>query len=312
LGSPSTISALTVTVRLVRFEMTYAEMLDQIKALEAWLIAVAQDPYNTRLSKYKHDISILADPAKLANLRSHFSEPELRGLFFTFTEIHELSTIFSTLNAQHEHVLKDRFLEAITGPASSVMEKPSNSSNRPRNLQFELLLMAHLAGAGFPIVDTRLSDIQTSFMDRTIIIECKRPQREKSIHAAIKDGVQQLQRRHSGNQLKSIPVLALSLTKVITEGHIMLRAPDARSALEALSGAIHQIIEPHVPYFHAQARNSVAGILVHATACIIRQNTHSPATVAMQVFFDNPQMNAEDYKMAEKWFQEYEKLEKLD
>ena len=212
--------------------MTYSEMLAQICALESWLQSAGQVARNTRLSKYKNDISVLADPEKLQNLRDHFSEPELRELFFTFTEVHELHTIFSTLRAQHIDILKARFLEVITGPASSTKEKPSNSSNRPRNLQFELLLMAHLANAGFKITDNPLSDIQTSYSGRSIFIECKRPQRQTGIHAAIKDGVSQLKKRLAGDTSQSIAVLGLSLSKVITEGDTMLRAPDARSALK--------------------------------------------------------------------------------
>jgi len=291
--------------------MNYSEMLAQIDALEIGIRTHGLDPRNTRLAKYKRDISILADPNKLKSPRTHFSEPELRELFFTFTEVNELHTIFSALSPQHENVLKPRFLEVITGPPSSAAEKTSNSGNRPRNFQFELLLASLFLQAGFPIMEDASADIRTEFMNRPIFVECKRPQRQTGIHAAIKDGVSQLKKRLSDDATGAVGILALSLSKVITEGDTMLRAPDASTALRILTDKVHQLTEPQVPYFHAQAQSSVAGILVHASAPTIPQNPPSIATVSMQIFFDNPQVKAEDHNLVEGWFQEYDRLEKL-
>jgi hypothetical protein len=291
--------------------MTYSEMLAQIEDLETWLRAAGVEPRSTRLSKYKGDISILADPKKLQNLLTHFNESELRELFFTFTEVNELHTIYSVLSPHHESLLKGRFSEVVTGPPSSAAEKPSNSGNRPRNIQFELLLAALFVKAGFPVVDDPNSDVQTGFEHRRIIVECKRPQRLTGIRAAIKDGVNQLRKRLESGDTDAVGVLALSLTKVLTEGDTLIRAPDTRIALKVLSRTIQQHIQPREPYFQAQARSSVAGILVHASAPTIPQNPPSIATVSMQLFFNNPVAMDDDQKFVERWFHEYDRLEKL-
>jgi hypothetical protein len=291
--------------------MNYQEMLDEIALLEAWLSQKGIQLQNNRLRQYAADLEKLNTPEIRENLLGHFTPAELRQLFFTFTELYEFRTIFAAIRERNDPELIRRFVETLNGPTSAAAEKTKNSSNRPRDLQFELLLMSHLSGAGFPILDGGLTDVKLSFQGREIYIECKRPQTVDGIHAAIKGAVKQLNRRISGQSPKPPAIFALSLTKAITEGHRTLNAPDEFSAKEQLRSIVEEILNPHIPYFHRQAQNSIAGILAYASASTIRKPSYSIATVTMQIFFDNPHIPKEEQAFIENWFKEYDRIKTI-
>jgi hypothetical protein len=287
--------------------MTYQEMLEQLCTLEKELLSLGYAVGNSRLGRYKRDIAKLATPAVLQDLLGSFSRTELNQLFFTFAELYELNTIFSTLNLNYQSILMGRLGTVLAGPSSAAEESDSNNSSRARNVQFELFLMAQLLRAGFPLADGTLTDVRTSFNNRAVLIECKRPQRSSGVQAAIRHGVKQLMEQPRNQVPNALKIVAISLSKVLTEGDKLLRIEDETIANSAVDEAIYSEIVPHLNYFRRRAGAQVTGILVYASASGIRTRAMSPATFMRQLFFDNPHVSKADYTDTENWFNTYER-----
>jgi hypothetical protein len=110
----------------------------------------------------------------------------------------------------------DRLKTVAGGPDSYNRENPS-SSNRPRNTAFELLVAAHCAAGGLPLLfDVGTVDVATTAGRRTILIECKRPHSMSGLASLLTAGDKQLARMYQKpSRLRYRGVVAIDLTRVM-------------------------------------------------------------------------------------------------
>lgn len=227
-----------------------------------------------------------------------------------FEEIHELGSIYRTLYPSHESILRRWLPKAIVGPADARTENPNNRGNYPRNLQFELFFMAQMVQAGFPVFEGGLEDVKSAFLGTEIFVECKRPQKQSGIHAAIRDATAQLKLRMVAAN-KPISLVAISLTKCLSSGTTLVKADDENEAGEIVSRTINASIAQEGAYFLKQAGTSVSGMLVMATGSTIPRHKQGIISISKQNFFDNPQLDPERYGMVKRWYEEYSKIRNI-
>jgi hypothetical protein len=98
-----------------------------------------------------------------------------------------------------------------------------NSSNRPRNVGFELYLNALFAFAGFRPTYGRHADLSFYHMNQTFFVEAKRPTNAKRAEGLINNANKQLSRRLKDlRSHRAKGLIALDLTKVINpDGKVM-------------------------------------------------------------------------------------------
>jgi len=263
--------------------------------------------WSTFDGQYKRDVARLANPKILENLGEHFTGKQMVQLLFSLGEASEIWAIFEALHPTYASILEKRLADILSGPVGAADEKTQNSSNRARNTQFELHLMAQLVIAGFPLLDNTLTDVQSRFADRDVLIECKRPQRVESIRACIRDALHQLKRESQVNSTGSLKFAALSLSKAITGGADLWKVADEHEGNAVLEARIGEIMKPHARFFGHQAGSDIAGALVYATASILRVDSGSPGNITQQVFFPNPAASSVVERQAADWFAAFSK-----
>ena len=286
--------------------VNYQQILDRLSMVESAVVSNGGALASSRIGQYKRDISRLNDPTVLANLRGHFTEEQLVQLLFTLGEVSELWTIFETLHPRYSTVLSKRLRDILGGPVSAADELDRNTGGRAHNVQFELLLMAQLAHSGLPILDDTLTDVKSRFRDRDLLFECKRPQRSTSVRPCLRDALHQLIHQARNQNAGSLKMVAISLSKVLTEGKTLWKVSDEHEGLALMGQAIEAEMKPHARYFGQQAGPHVAGVIVYATASVLRTKTGSPGNVSQQVFFANPDAEAGVERDALEWFGIYE------
>lgn len=116
----------------------------------------------------------------------------------------------------------------------------------------------------------------------------------------------QLTRQSRNDVNNALRIVALSMDKVLTDGDLLLHTRDESTAKRAINAAVQAETNTHIPYFHSLAVDRVAGILAVASVSMVHLGSMSPATTAMQVFFDNPQLGKVDYSDTTALFQEYQ------
>jgi hypothetical protein len=285
--------------------MTYEELLAQIEEVERGICSEGIDASKGRLGQYRRTVAQLADPVVRSDLVRHFGKEGIRPLFFTLTEASERCFIHRSLSLRLGSALLERLKVALGGPAAAVDELAKNASNRARNVQFELYVMASLLRAGFPLPDQTLTDVRTISGGREVLIECKRPQSPTGIRAAIADAVDQLTKQPRNGRPNALKLVALSLGKCLSEGKLLMHAQDECIAKKAIGDAMAAMLQPHIKGFHRKAGAQVAGILAVGSISMVHLGSNSPSTTTMQVLFANSQISSADMHATEALYGEY-------
>ena len=221
-------------------------------------------------------------------------------------ELHELSRIFEVLGPKYPALLFPKVRDLLSGPDSASLESANvGNSIRARNVQFELFIMAEFSAAGFPLSDDTLTDVRSIHDGVPVLVECKRPQRDSSIHANLKDAFYQLNDQPRNQLPEALKIAALSLTKVLTDEVGVIGAPSGRSAGNFVSDWIEKKIGPHLQYAQRKGGSNFGGMLIYASLSAIQGDTGNPAIVMKHVFFDNPAGSQETIKAALSWFRRF-------
>ena len=115
----------------------------------------------------------------------------------------------------HQDALRARLERALKGPWAEKDESPSTNSSMARNIAFELVCAAKMAQGGE--VDLNDGDLAAAVDGARVNVECKRPRSAAGLPAAVKDAIEQLEkraRRHRG----SVGLIAIS-------GDLLMRSP---------------------------------------------------------------------------------------
>lgn len=150
---------------------------------------------------------------------------------FIHLEAVEFVDIWAAFRGAEDDKLIQRLKKALGG--DSRLSKESSDRNVARNTMFELALAARLRRGGVA-VEFGEPDLVVSFPEGQYVIECKRPFRDSSVRANIKDAAHQLR---ENLQPAQHGVIAVSLSRVINPGNALLGVEIAnRDAVGAVYG----------------------------------------------------------------------------
>jgi hypothetical protein len=175
--------------------IVYSNLPSELQAATQWLDRLGIAYSATRFGNYKKTLNKL-ESARLAGINLYDAASELSA-FASLFEANELVTIHQCLaDKRLDTYLRPKLKELVSGPYSYVDENAS-SSNKARNIGFELAVIARLSAAGLAIrQDGGISDVVAQLGSTPVIVECKRPQSEVGIPRAIADARYQLAKRY--------------------------------------------------------------------------------------------------------------------
>jgi hypothetical protein len=203
--------------RTTEFYAEYEEALNWIHSL-----GVAMNP-SSRLSSYKSCFERFVS----AFLRKDqvYSEMEMKRIgaeiINAFYEANEVVVIYKVFRASDPEHLKLKIKEIVSGPVNGAAENMAASSNRARNISFELYAASIFHAAGMGIDFSSIADAQFNAGRYTYYLECKRPQNTDRVEKNIKSANIQFRKRFSQRPeiINKRGILALSFSKIVNPNY---------------------------------------------------------------------------------------------
>ena len=139
-------------------------------------------------------------------------------------ESRELVSVYKGLSGLDESASVGNLIHYVKGPSLPTDEQASTSSNRARNIGFELYLNALFAYAGLRPEYGTNADLSFTIEELRIFVEAKRPLSEPSVSTSLRTAIRQLSARlQVYEQTDRAGIIALDLSKVINpENRVML------------------------------------------------------------------------------------------
>jgi hypothetical protein len=234
----------------------------ELESATQWLERLGIGYSATRFGRYKKALNEL-EAARLAGIDLFDAARELRA-FAPLFEANELLTIYYGLSGQRvDTYLRPRLKELVAGPESYVEENAS-SSNRARNIGFELAVISTLAASGLSIrQDGGDADVVAQLGDSTIIVECKRPQSETGIHRAITDASHQLARRYrETRRSRAVGFIALDLTKLSNPDLSVSSDMSRLAVISLIRQRMESVVKTYANSWNGVREEKTAGVLL--------------------------------------------------
>ena len=214
----------------------YAELLRDLEGLDDWLVDLGIPPQQT--DRTHRSINVL-ERAELAYASQ--SDAETAGIskseyLFSLTEAFELRDVYLAFRNHPPEQLRERIARALSGPILPENETEKNRDGR--NVMFELALGAEwtLCGGTVQLVEP---DLLLRMPNQIYLIACKRPERESSVRASIRDAARQL-RSALGTSGNALGVIAISFSRILNPGKRFFAG-----TFEDLSNLLNQLMLKH-------------------------------------------------------------------
>lgn len=279
---------------------TFTNVTDELGLALDWLKSVGISPSPTRLGAYQRAMAQL--------IRSYEANDEkiLTERFDDFSnvlfEVHELIEIHKALGGRFDEEIASHLRAYSSGPLVQIEEDSNNSSNRPRNIGFELALMGTLARASLPIDFSIPTDVATRFRHRSIMFECKRPQSPEAVGRLVKNAQDQLVRKYnSTNRRTHKGVIALDITKIANPKLIIPDGQVTDDVERILSLQLNQFAAEHMAVWTRIRSSRTIGILLRLRQLLVARHDSSHRLVYSQLYMllNTPAAGAVDISLAE-------------
>lgn len=271
--------------------INYRDLASGINDACEWLNDHGLDYPRTRVGAYKRHLNEMAQYWDENRIEEILKLRDFPTLMNSCHEASELLYIFKGLSSFVDPSVTRKLREFIKGPPSATKENAS-SSNRGRNIAFELYIAAKFAAAGFTINLTSEADLIVSIRDHEVFIECKRPQQNHQINSNIKGALGQLQRRYPSASApeRARGIIAVAIGKVFNPDMFLVAA----STPETLAQKLSIINEAFINHFEPKWRNPpdtrtigalvYLGVPAEITSQNLLTNCHE---IAMKTTFTN-------------------------
>lgn len=189
------------------------------------------------------------------------------------------------------HGLAGRFDDQIrahieayaSGPADYREEAVATSSNRARNIAFELHVMEKLVGAGIELDFGIATDIAAKFDGRSILFECKRPQSSRKVEAAVRYAFKQLERKYGEPvRVRHRGIIALDITKVVNPDFMLYVQPDAVKIDAGTANMVDSFLNQNARFWQTSRNRKTIAVLVKLSMMGVNQEKDEMLTYVQQ------------------------------
>ncbi|MFA0919849.1 MULTISPECIES: hypothetical protein [Pseudomonas syringae group] len=240
------------------------ELALDFNAAVDWVSSAGFPVERGRIAEYRKILIRLAERFEVHRWDDLKDQDFAKQVCTVLLETRELVSIHRGLSSVSDPTDLHTIRLFLKGPFSPINETAKNSSNRPRNIGFELYLTALFAYAKMTPIYGTDADLCFKHNTATFFVEAKRPMFSHSINAAIKDANKQLKRRLEGTQnALAKGLIALDLSKVINPKDKVMPVRDTYHLDQLMNGETKRQINALARYWHINRSDNTVGVLLH-------------------------------------------------
>jgi hypothetical protein len=195
----------------------------------SWLCEAAKPPIDNRFRTVLEILSEASSKYDEASRRmtSDFDENPLFMAGYEAFRFNEVVEYLRTIDRSRLPIKKIRAM--CKGPTYHHEEIPEIGNSEGRDIQFELILAAHLSYSGFKV--TNHDDVQLEYANNVINYECKRPASIKNYKARFDEALNQLELK-IGNRENQFGIISFSIEKMNNLHTKMFRGNDIDGVIQ--------------------------------------------------------------------------------
>lgn len=189
-------------------------------------------------------------------------------IFTSLVELFELKHILENSVGWDKNVLKEKLVKILDGTLILSKETPKNS--HARNIFFELSLAAEFKRAGLNAnINAINPDISVNIKERTYFIQCKRVFSENRLRKLIGEAKSQLINDLDTNNGENYGVIALSLSRMFTNGLYCLDSKSSVSALQYLDFILLEFINKYSEIWKSITDKRIIAIILQVSLPVV-------------------------------------------
>lgn len=279
-----------MSIDTVNYSQTEKELAEAI----CWLETLGINPNRGRFGIYQKSLKKLFGSYEERGNKGDFPA-EVNAIY----EVFDLIDIHKGLNGYSSKELPDLANFYQKGVNCYSDENLNNSGNKPRNTAFELLVASKLNKSGINIHLSQQSDVEGTFENNRMLIECKRLHSFKKIKANIEDAAQQLNKklRHP-KYSRSFGVIALDFTKLINPDFDLLVKENDKSVMASLDQATNLFIRDYQSLWQGELGRNIIGIKTYFSLMSVIENRNLLTHCKQYAFCVSPKASPRWHEVA--------------
>jgi hypothetical protein len=205
------------------FASTFEELIPRLTNAIEWFGGTGVRISPTRLGHYRRLLAEILELQQTLNLQQATAKfPHYVNALFC---AHDIAAIFTAFkNGAYNALIQSRLRQSVGGPVLLQDESASASGNFARNIEFELVVAAHLVTGGVSLVESHVSDVTAALEGATVFIECKRLQSERGVETTLSKAKDQLRAAYDMHVgADDVGFIAFDITKTCTARSQVLR-----------------------------------------------------------------------------------------
>lgn len=244
-----------------RFATTsYEKFAQELNEATAWLQSLGIDYMRTRIGEYQKAISVLIEMYKNEDIERQ--KKEFVRIANAIFEAHDCIAIHKSLAGKYDNEIEEH-IRLFSGGPVQYRQEGTSASNRARNIAFELVVAARLVDVKIPLDFRIRTDIAGRFDNRSILLECKRPQSNKKIEANVKDAFKQLERKYQNPiRTRYRGIIAIDISKLINPKFQLYIQQTEHDIESGLSGIVDDFIRSNERYWQLDRNSKTIGVLI--------------------------------------------------
>jgi len=233
----------------------YSDLLLRLAGFDAWLTRLGLTPRpNDRIHKAFKILRKAEEASQKGRETGAYIDIQ-PGEWFPIIEALEAHDIFTAFQNEPSPAIGAVLKRALSGPVQPIDESPKNRDGR--NIWYELALAAEwrLRGASVMVEEP---DLRLTRDHITFLVACKRPAKEQSIHANIRDAIEQLQHNLDKAPQGAFGVAAISLSCIFNPGDKVFSGE-----VSALGDLLENELDKHRQYLRSVDDPRVCCVMFH-------------------------------------------------
>lgn len=248
--------------------ISYESIDEDLKAALSWLDNLGIDYNKTRIRTYEKDIESLINIYNTKNIEA--ARREFPKICNSLYEVSEFIVLYKGLANKFDDQVADRIQEFCKGTVSYAEENP-DSSNRARNVAFELLIASLLKSRGIELDFRDDVDVACIFENYTILFECKRPQSSAKIKKNVKTAFKQLSKHCAKFQSKCKGIIAVDISKICNPKFQLFVFENKTAINNGLSKMIDNFITNRKSFWQINKYKNTIGVLIRFSLLAVNE-----------------------------------------
>jgi hypothetical protein len=239
----------------------YSDLLLRLAGFDAWLTGLGLTLHpNDRIHEAIKTLHRAEEASRKGRETGVYIDIQPRD-WFPIIEALEAHDVFTAFQNDPSPAIAAALKRALSGPIHPINESPKNSDGR--NIWYELALAAEWRLRGASVI-VEEPDLRLTRNSITFLVACKRPAKEQSIHANIRDAIEQLQQTLDKTPHGAFGVPAISLTCVFNPGDKVFSGE-----MKALGKLLENELDKHRRYLRSVDDPRICCVVFHvATPCV--------------------------------------------